>query len=369
MKYDELEKHRIKEIKKAIVRSRYIRTIGRNARIRHHGDGPDSPVRIIITDQKAIGWGLSWIPDDKMPNLIGQKVSDLFDPEIGVIKEEAMPIDFALHDLAGVILDMPVYKMLGERGCPVVKSYDGAIYMDDLTPEESPKGVNAVIQSCRDDYNMGYRDFKVKIGRGFQWMDLPKGIQRDIDIVRAIHYSFPDCKILVDANDGYTCEDMIRFMDAVAECNIFWIEEPFRENRENLIKLKEFLAKRSSKTLIADGEGGWNIDFLLDLGKDKLIDVLQMDIAGYGFTNWRKIMPDLISAGIFASPHTWGDPLKVIYTAHLSAGLGNIPIIEGIPSITYDADLMLYKLQDGKLYIPENSPGFGMRIKESLLED
>ncbi|MGB9596849.1 MAG: enolase C-terminal domain-like protein, partial [Candidatus Poribacteria bacterium] len=304
MKYDELEKHRIKEIRKATVRSRYTRTIGRNARIKYHGDGSDSPVRIIITDQKAIGWGLSWTPDDKMPNLIGCKISDLFNPEVGIIAEEAMPIDFALHDLAGVILNMPVYKMLGENGNPIVPIYDGAIYMDDLAPDESPKGINAVIQSCRDDYKIGYRDFKVKIGRGFQWMDLPKGIQRDIDVIRVIHYNFPNCRILVDANDGYTCDDMIRFIDAVAECNIFWIEEPFRENRENLMKLKEFLAKRSPKTLVADGEGGWNIDFLLDLGKDKLIDVLQMDIAGYSFTNWRKIMPELISTSIFASPHT-----------------------------------------------------------------
>jgi len=366
MQYDELEKHRIKEIRKTIVRNRYTRTIGRNARIRHHGDGPDSQVRIIITDQNALGWGLSWTPDDKMPNLIGRKISDLFDPEIGVIAEEAMPLDFALHDLAGVILDMPTYKMIGGKGKTAVPSYDGAIYMDDLTPEESPRGVNAVVQSCRDDYDMGYRDFKIKIGRGFQWMDLPKGIQRDIDVVRAVHYNFPDCRILVDANDGYTCDDMIRFMDAVAECNIFWIEEPFRENRENLTKLKAFLEKRSPKTLIADGEGGWNIDFLIDLSKDRLLDVLQMDIAGYGFTHWRKIMPELIDAGVLASPHTWGDPLKVIYTAHLSAGLGNIPIIEGIPSKTYDADLMLYNLKDGVLNMPEDSPGFGMRIAESF---
>jgi L-alanine-DL-glutamate epimerase-like enolase superfamily enzyme len=155
-------------------------------------------------------------------------------------------------------------------------------------------------------------------------------------------------------------------MNAVAECNIFWIEEPFRENRENLIKLRAFLEKRSPKTLIADGEGGWNIDFLIDVSKDKLLDVLQMDIAGYGFTHWRKIMPELIDAGVLASPHTWGDPLKVIYAAHLSAGLGNIPIIEGIPSRTYDADLMLYNLENGVLYIPEDSPGFGMRIAKSM---
>ncbi len=100
-------------------------------------------------------------------------------------------------------------------------------------------------------------------------------------------------------------------------------------------------------------------------GKEKLIDVLQMDMAGLGFTEWRKLMPKLIETGVLTSPHTWGDPLKVYYTAQFTGGMGNIPIIEGIPSRTYDADVMLYKLEDGILSVP-NAPGFGMRIKNNL---
>ena len=362
MEHKVLAEHHIKEIKATKVRSRYTRTIGRNARLRHHGNGPDSPVRVIITDHGAVGWGLSWVSDEKMPDLIGRSVAEFFDPDIGVIDEEAMCLDFPLHDLAGVILDMPVYQMLGAKGNKAVPCYDGAIYMEDLLPEENPKGISEVVRNCFDDFLMGYRDFKIKIGRGFQWMDLPKGIQRDIDVVQAVHNNFPDCRILVDGNDGYICDDMIRFMGAVAGCNIFWIEEPFRENREHLVELKAFLAERSPNTLIADGEGGWNIDFLIEIGKEKLIDVLQMDMAGLGFTEWRKIMPRLIEMEVMASPHTWGDPLKMYYAAQFSAGLGNIPIIEGIPSRTYDADMMLYKLENGILYVPESAPGFGMKI-------
>jgi D-galactarolactone cycloisomerase len=360
-----LAEHHIKEIKTTKVRSRYTRTIGRNARLPHHGNGPDSPVRVIITDLGAVGWGLSWVPDDKIPNLIGRSIAELFDPEIGVIADEAMYLDFPLHDLAGIILDIPVYQMIGAKGSISVPCYDGAVYMEDLLPEENPKGISEVICNCQDDYQMGYRDFKIKIGRGFKWMELPKGIQRDIDIVRAVHENFPDCQILVDGNDGYTCDDMIRFMSAVADCNILWIEEPFRENREHLIQLKAFLAERSPNTMIADGEGGWDINFLLEMGKEKLIDVLQMDMAGLGFTEWRKLMPKLIETGVLTSPHTWGDPLKVYYTAQFAAGMGNIPIIEGIPSRTYDADVTLYKLKDGILSVPD-APGFGMRIKNDL---
>ena len=363
MSIDLLGEHYIKEIKTLKVSSRYVRTIGSNARIKYHGNGPDSQVRAIITDKGAIGWGISWTPEEKMTNLVGRSVAELFDPSIGVIAEEAMPLDFPLHDLAGVILDQPVYKMIGGKGNTAIPCYDGAIYMDDLVPEENPRGVDAVIESCKNDYEIGFRDFKVKIGRGFKWMELTKGFQRDVDVIRNIRKNFPECRILVDANDGYTCDDMIRFMDAVSDYNIFWIEEPFRENREYLKELKEFLAIKSPSTLIADGEGGWDIDFLLQMGYETLIDVLQMDIAGYGFTAWRKLMPTLIDYKVLTSPHTWGDPLKVYYTAHLAAGLGNVLMIEGIPAKTFGVDTKAYKFNNGILYVPEDKPGFGMQLK------
>jgi D-galactarolactone cycloisomerase len=358
-----LAEHYIKEIRTLRISSRYTRTIGRNSRIKNHGDGPNTQIRVIITDKGAMGWGASYTPEDQMPNFIGLSIAELFKPEIGIVTDEAMPLDYALHDLAAVIMDQPVYKMLGYKGKLAIPCYDGAIYMDDLVPEESPRGVSAIIQNCKNDYDMGYRDFKIKIGRGLQWMGSEDGLKRDIDVTRAVFENFPDCRILVDANDAYTCDGMINYMDAVSDCNIFWIEEPFRENRDDLIKLKEFLSKKSPDTLVVDGESRPDVDFLLELAREKLLDALQMDISGYGFTNWRKIMPRLIDAGVPAAPHAWGDPLKVIYSAQLSAGLGNTLMLEGIPSKTYEADLGLYKLEDGILHVPENIPGFGMKLE------
>ena len=357
-----LEEHQIKEIKTLKISSRYTRTITRNSRIKDHGDGPNTQIRLITTYKGAMGWGASYTPEDQMPDLIGRSIDDLFDPEIGVISNEAMPLDYALHDLAANILDQPVYKMLGGKGDLAITCYDGAIYMDDLLPEESPRGVKVIIQNCRDDYELGYRDFKIKIGRGFQWISPEDGEKRDIEVIRTVFKEFPDCRILIDANDAYTCDGMIRYMDAVADCNIFWIEEPFRENRDDLIKLKEFLSKISPNTLVVDGESRPDVDFLLELAREKLLDALQMDISGYGFTNWRKIMPRLVEVGVKAAPHTWGDPIKVIYSAQLAAGLGNALMLEGIPSTTHGADLGLYKLNKGILHVPEGISGFGMKL-------
>jgi len=357
-----LEEHRISEIKTLKVTSRYPRTIGRNARAGIHGTGPTAQVRVITTNQGAVGWGLSWTDEQDMPDLIGKSVAELFNPEVGVINEEAMPLDFPLHDLAGVILNQPVYQMLGANGETVIPCYDGAIYMDDLLPEDNPRGIEAVLSNCRNDYDMGYRAFKLKIGRGYKWMEFEEGLQRDVEVTKSVRENFPDCEILVDANNGYTCDGFIRYLDAVADCSIFWVEEPFHENREDLIRLKEFLAKRSPNTLIADGEAGYDVEFLLELANEGLVDVLIMDIAGLGFTNWRKLMPQVIESKVQIAPHTWGNPLKTLYASQLAAGLGNTVTLEGIPTKTSDVDWSLYKLEDGLLHVP-TEPGFGMRIK------
>jgi len=357
-----LAEHHIEEIKVLRVSSRYTRTIERNSRIKFHGDGPNTRIRAIVTDKGAAGWGASNKPEEEMPDLIGRSIAELFDPAVGVIADEAMSLDYALHDLAGVILELPVHQMLGGKGELAVPCYDGAIYMDDLTPEEAPRGVGVIVENCQNDYALGFRDFKLKIGRGHQWMSPEDGMQRDIDVTRAVHENFPQCRILVDANDAYTCDDTIHYMDAVTDCNIFWIEEPFRENRDDLIKLKEFLARKSPDTLVVDGESRPDVDFLIELGREKLLDALQMDISGLGFTPWRRVMPRLIEAGVPAAPHAWGDPLKVLYSAQLVAGLGNGLMIEGIPSTTHGADVGLYRLEDGILHVPEDAPGFGIKL-------
>ncbi|HIE29034.1 TPA: mandelate racemase [Candidatus Poribacteria bacterium] len=372
-----LEEHRISDIKTLKVTSRYPRMISKNARVGVHGTGSTAQVRVITTNQGSVGWGLSWADEQDMfaslssspsvnrPDLIGKSVAELFNPEVGVIHEEFMPLDFPLHDLAGVILNQPVYQMLGSNGTTVVPCYDGAIYMDDLLPEDNPRGIEAVLTNCRNDYDLGYRAFKLKIGRGYKWMETEEGLRRDIEVTRKVRENFPDCQILVDANNGYTCDGFIRYFDAVADCSIFWVEEPFHENREDLSRLKEFLAKRSPNTLIADGESGYDIESLLKLANEGLVDVLIMDIAGLGFTNWRKLMPRVIEAKVQISPHTWGNPLKTLYASQLAAGLGNTVTLEGIPTQTSDVDWSPYELKDGLLHVPAE-PGFGISIKHSI---
>ena len=360
----ELHEHRVARIETGELVSRYPRTIGRNSHLGSHGEGNVSTIALVHTDQGAVGWGLVSGPIGEPGGLAGRRIDELIDPAIGVIDEGAMSLDFALHDLAGAILEQPVYQMLGSHDNKTVPCYDGAIYMDDLDPDHDPEGIEAVLRNCSHDYDLGYRAFKLKIGRGYRWMEERAGLQRDIEVTRAVREHYPDCQILVDANNGYTGEGFLEYLDSALDCGLFWIEEPFQETREDLSRLRDHLDQHSSRTLISDGELRPDIPFLLELATERLVDVLLMDVLSFGLTHWRSLMPELREIGVLASPHAWGTPLKSLYAAHIAAGLGNAAPVEGVPGTTVAVDDNGYRLEGGLLYLPD-TPGFGMKPPSS----
>lgn len=369
----DLSAHRIEKIETFHSRDHYTRSLGPNAKRGPHGTGYSRPYRILTTNHGAVGLGMCWPDEEVIQPFVGAKVGDLFDPEVGT-DISADPLDFVLHDLAGVILQKPVYKLLGAKGPTEIEIYSGAIYMDDLLPQADPRGVDAVVSACQMDYDAGYRAFKLKIGRGHRWMSREEGDQRDIEVTRAVRERFPDCKIMVDANDGYSVDGFLKYVTAVKDCDLYSIEEPFEEHREGLLRLREHMAKVGCQALIVDGESRdthapevwrWGdytkeyVDRFFELANEGLIDVCIFDIGALGFTRWRREMPTFEQAGIVTAPHLWGCTPKPLYCAHLAAGLGNVLIVEGIPGVGDQVDYSRFRIADGKIHVPD-VPGFGI---------
>lgn len=346
---------RLANVRIGELTTRYPRIIGRNARLPVHGIGPTSPIVSLRTEHGATGWGLLRGRLDNPAAFVGMPLDELFDPTVGVLTDAAQPLDLALHDLAGKILDRPVHALLGRQTPIEPPCYDGAIYLDDVHLNDKC-GVRTVLDNCAADYARGFRAFKLKIGRGHRWMEHTAGIHRDIAITRAVREAYPDANILVDANDGYRIDDFREYLGNVADCGLFWIEEPFPENQSDLAELREI----KGKALIADGESNPDPDQLLELAAAGLVDVLLMDVVSFGLTPWRRIMPRLCEIGVQGSPHAWGVPIKSIYAGHIAAGLGNVVAVEGVPGrcagITLD-------VHDGRLTLPAG-PGFGVPAPE-----
>lgn len=365
----ELSYHRIQNIRFSNVRMQYPRLVGKNARLDIHGYGPRLDICIIETDKGAMGWaslrGAIRGAQEVAKEIIGKKVSEVFAVNVGIVDSKYIPFDAALHDLSGIILRKPVYALLGQDKPITTKYYSGMIYFDDLEFAQSPGGIDKVLENCKQDYDFGYRQFKVKIGRGNRWMSFKEGLQRDIEVTKKIAEAFPDCEILVDGNNGFSADEFIKYLKGISGLNLFWIEEPFHETVAEYTYLREWLNKEGKKTLLADGEADADQGFIMDLLEKKLIDVHLTDIEELGFTHWRKLMPRLKQMGALASPHAWGSLLKTHYIAQLAGGLGNTITIEGVTSMSDDVDLSGYKIMDGKL-VPPNTPGFGMPLLKKI---
>ncbi len=168
-----------------------------------------------------------------------------------------------------MILGIPVpsFSIPRRKHCEVD---DGAIYINDIVPAHKPLGLDQIIRDCAQDYLIGHRAFKIKIGRGFKWMPPEEGLARDIEVVKLVHGTFSDAQILVDGNDGFTTDTMIRFIEGIGLCPLYWIEEPFREDEGNNGILRAYLDKNMPGTLVADGESRPDIAQLLDLAQKRL---------------------------------------------------------------------------------------------------
>jgi len=364
--FPELARHKLKTAKYTSVQLRYPRLVGKNSRLGVHGTGPGVTVCTLVTDQGAEGTGLLRGNTENAGRVFetmkDKSVSELFSLSDGTLDEKHFAFDFCLYDLAGIILNKPVYALLGNEKPVVTRCYSGMIYFDEMEPENNPAGLSKVLENCQWDYNYGYRQLKVKIGRGGKWMSKEEGLKTDIAVTRMIFENFPDCDILVDGNDAFTVDNFISYLEGIEDVPLFWIEEPFRETREDYTKLKKWLVNHGRRnTLLADGESNPDLPLALELAKEQLLDVYIDDISGYGFTRWRKLAPRLKEIGMSMSPHAWGDTLKSFYCTHLTGAFGNTPTIEGVTCFSDDIDLSAYRLIKGRI-TPPALPGFGMKL-------
>jgi len=361
----ELVYHKISDIRFTTIKLNYPRQVGKNSRLDIHGWGPESGIHILYTDKGASGWGLNRGTQkslaENFERIKGKPLSDLLIPEEGIIVKEFEGFDFSLYDLAGKILNKPVYRLLGKRKPETFPCYSGMIYFDDLEPADKPAGVDKILEECRWDYNYGYRQFKLKIGRGNKWMEKEAGLKRDIEVTKLVAGAFPDCDILVDGNNGFTIDDFIRYMEGIEGVRLFWIEEPFHETIEDYAKLYSWLRSHNLSPLLADGEASPDETVLRQLASQKIIDVFLQDISSLGFTRWIKFINEIRLMGLKTSPHAWGSAIKTNYISHLSGAFGTTATIEGVTCTSDDVDLTGYRLKKGKL-VPSSKPGFGMEL-------
>ena len=356
----------IASIEKVVLRGRRPRTIGSNARIGVHGPVVTDPVVRICTAGGAVGVGWSALDRVRAEALLGVRPAELFELPGGSIRDGAA-IDLPLWDLAARCEGAPLYQLLGARGSREVELYDGSIYIDDLgvSDDEATRIFHEEVQTGHD---YGYRNFKIKIGRGARWMPVRAGTDRDVLVIHAVRQAAgPDAKILIDANNGTTLNIALDILERCQDAGIYWFEEPFPEDRAFNEALKEAINQRGYNTLVADGESGPPPPDFFDMVRSGWIDIVQHDFRYKGLTWWKATADRIEPWGAKCAPHCWGSVVERYAHAHFAASIPNYSLLEAAPADMPGIALDGWRTRNGRLTVPD-TPGAGFDVEPDVLE-
>ncbi len=367
-----MEQIHIVRVESGVLEGRRPRHAGSNARLGAHGVTVRVPLLRLTDSDGAQGFGVCRCDEAQARSVLGRPLDELFAPEHGAA-DDWLWLDYPLWDLMGKRAGQPVYQMAAAVNGRTVSGdfrapcYDTSLYFDDLHLEDDAAAAALMAAEARSGYEQGHRAFKIKVGRGARHMPLEAGTQRDIAVVRAVQEAVgPECRLMLDANNGYNLNLTKHVLEATADCNIFWMEEAFQEDPVLYRDLKEWLVARGMNILIADGEG-WTPSGLLDWAREKLVDVIQYDIFGHGFTRWLATGKQLDAWGARSAPHHYGGHYGNYASCHLAGAIEGFTYVEFDDATTPGLDTSGYTVRDGWVHVPA-TPRFGIELDEAVFQ-
>ncbi|MEM7539365.1 MAG: enolase C-terminal domain-like protein [Chloroflexota bacterium] len=339
-----------------------------NARLIIHGIDVNVSLARITTEDGTSGFGPCRATEEQAQRLIGTHLDDAITVSKGV-PDHVRVFEFPLLDLMGQRTGKPVYQLTAEAVGKTVSEpfrvpcYDTSLYIDDMHLASTKEAAALIAEEALFGYENNHRAFKIKVGRGARHMALHTGIDRDVEVVRAVREAVgPDATIMIDANNGFNLNIAKRVLAQTARCNVLWIEEAFHEDPVLYDDLRNWMSRQGFSFLIADGEGQASPS-LLDWARDGLIDVVQYDIFSHGYTNWVKTGQQLDQWEKRTAPHHYGRHVGNYVSGHLAAAVDNFTFVEWDEVTTPGLDGSAYVIEEGIVTLP-NAPGFGLHLEE-----
>ena len=206
----------------------------------------------------------------------------------GVGGQALSAIDVALWDLKARLLNIPLHRVIGavRESVPVYGSggftcYDHHQLRDQLTTWTNMFGVSAV---------------KIKIGESW-------GTRPDRDVAR-MHQARDAIgnavELFVDANGAYGRKQAVRMMNAVADVDVCWFEEPV--SSDDLGGLRSI--RHAVAADVTAGEYGYDLYYFRRMCEAGAVDCLQVDASRCGgITEWLRAAALAASYGLDVSAH------------------------------------------------------------------
>jgi galactonate dehydratase len=267
-------------------------------------------------------------------------------------------VEEACWDILGKSLGVPVHQLLGGAVRDGIDAYANGWYRSERTPE-------AFAAAARGVVGCGFRALKLDplgTSTGF----FARGeLARSREILRAVRAEVgPDIRLLVDIHARLAGSEAARFIDACADLDVFWWEEPTTREREEPTNM---VAARANGQ-VASGEMFDTAGQFLTLLKHGGISILQPEPMSLGGISPTLAVAALAEAdGAWIAPHQSGGPIATAVCLQIAATVPNFLIQEHFDPFNepWTRQLVTWAptldAATGRLNLPQ-APGLGIDI-------
>lgn len=322
----------------------------------------------VTTDEGIHGWGemnpilnfkvtKSLLEDYIKPIVIGRNPFDInwimkafapvYNPQLNT-KCFLTAIETACWDIMGKALNKPVYELLGGK----VRDRIEICYCTGMMEPSELK------EKARQVKEQGYRTLKTKGG---------VDVQADIRRAQALREANgSDFEIRVDMNQGYDTPQALRYLRAVEELDLQYIEQPIGVNKFDDLKM----LRARTRTPIGINEDCYIPNNLFAAVKQGCIDVAIVDFEPLGgLSELIRLAHVAQEASLPLAHHCgWDMGIKLAAILHVTSTLSafTYPMDSTYPAHADDVLRQAIPVVDGGYEVPAG-PGLGVEIDEEKI--
>ncbi|MGW7491500.1 enolase C-terminal domain-like protein [Streptomyces sp. NPDC054786] len=349
--------------------------------------------------ERAVGMSVTEIVSDLggfSRHLLGDSQLRWLGPDKGAIHLGTAAVLNAAWDLAAKLAGKPVWKLLADLSPQqLVDLVDWRYLKDALTPdaalemltERLPGRAGREARVRREGYPayttsagwLGYDDAKLTrlcqeaVEQGWDAVKLKVGADLDDDVRRcriARKIIGPGRRLMIDANQTLGVDEAIAWMDALAEYDIWWFEEPTSPDD---VLGHAAIARRIAPTHVATGEHAHNAVMFKQFLQAEALGICQIDACRLGGVN-EAVAALLLAAahGVPVCPHAGGVGLCEL-VQHLSvfdyiavSGSMDDRVIEYVDHL-HEHFHDPVRIRGSRYLVPE-APGYSAQIRRETLE-
>ena len=299
--------------------------------------------------------------DEVVPTILGRSILNqegcwegMLPPTYDILRDRSLAlqaiacVDSAVWDALGKALNVPLYQLWGGYRDSLEAICIGGYYTDDLAD------VARQIENYRE---LGFAGCKFKVGRLS-----PEDDARRTNLARQA--AGDDFVLMVDANQGYTREEAIRFARLCQDLNLRWFEEPCQW-------MNDRLSMRDVRLIggipVVAGQSEATRAGVRDLITSGAVDACNCDASWIGGpSEWRRLAALATLYEVQMAHHE-----EPQVSAHL---LASIPHGTYLETFDQDRDPLFWNIienrtdfVDGRYAVPQG-PGLGLVLDNAYIE-